>query len=151
MMMMMMMMKQYSNNVVLLWLIMVCILFHSYESSDLIIGRLDENNNNYDDFDKKIWYHKNNYDDDMLINFFDNVNVTIYCNNNNDYIADTSFCNPIDHNVTSSSSLSASSSNVSVENKCNLRSAWHTCRLMFNNISCMIILPEDDMIFMDIH
>jgi uncharacterized protein YpuA (DUF1002 family) len=129
--------KKYCKDVTFLWLIMICILFHSYTESDLIVDSLVENTDNYHEIDKTMWNEKKNQNE-YFLKFFDNVNITIYCNNNyDDYIANTTYCNPIDHNV-NSSSLSVSSSNVSVDNKCNLRSAWNTCRFMFNNISCMI-------------
>ena len=142
-----------------LWFIFISILFHSYTaSSDLIVDSLDKNNNHVE-IDEKIWNYRNNYDDDdddddddMLFDFFDNVDIIIYCNNNDDYIPDTSYCNPIDHNVNSSSFLSATLSNITVDNKCNLRSAWHTCisTLMLSSFSCMIMLPKNDTIYMDV-
>jgi hypothetical protein len=88
---------------------MFCILFHSYESTDLITDNLDENDN---------------YDDDMVLIFFEMLIllfIVIIIIMMYDSIADASYCHHIDHNV-NSSSLSVSLTNVSVDNKCNLRS-----------------------------
>jgi len=49
--------QSYCNYFIFFWLVMFCILFHSYESTELITDSLDEN--------------KNYFDDDMVLIFFE--------------------------------------------------------------------------------
>ena len=72
--------KKYCKNVIFFGLIMICILFHSNTESDLIVDSLVENTDNYHEIDKTMWNEKNNQNE-YFLNFFDNVNITIYCNN----------------------------------------------------------------------
>jgi len=147
-------------NIVLSLLLFIIIICTLNISSELIMDNTLHKININNEFDK-MWLNNNDYDDndpiinidEITFNFFHNADIIIYCNNNHDdYIAYTDYCNPTYHNVSSDSSSSSSDSSSDAlldDNKCNLRSAWNTCELNVNS-SCMIILPEDELIYMDI-